>query len=276
MNLKNVGIIISSEYSRRVRKKSFLITTFLTPLLLGLCIVVPFLIMLADGGEVYKVKVVDESGLVIPYLKNSESIEYVIAQKGTDVAALTENLSEEGLYAVAVISSQDENGDVSVTTYSDEPLNIDVKGNLKGAAEDAVKDYKLGLYNIDDLESILKNVETKVRVNSMTLTESGDAKEDSVEMLRHFNDRTILLHMKDGKCMQQVADGGMVNGLLDMKVDLLPLGTGDLPIPELIRTMNDKIETVIVELDYSSVEMWSAIEQSYRYMTEKGLAQGNR
>jgi len=114
----------------------------------------------------------------------------------------------------------------------------------------------------------------KLQMDCFWSTNKG--KEDSVEMLRRFNARTILLHMKDGRCMQKVADGGMVNGLLDMKVDLLPLGTGDLPIPALIRTMNDKVETVIVELDYSSVEMWSAIEQSYRYMTENGLAQGNR
>ena len=33
---------------------------------------------------------------------------------------------------------------------------------------------------------------------------------------------------------------------------------------------------VIVELDYCTEEMFGALEKSYRYMTENGLAAGNK
>ena len=103
-------------------------------------------------------------------------------------------------------------------------------------------------------------------------------KENPVEMLRKFADRTVLLHMKDGICQQQKAEGetGYKNGLLDQPIELLPLGTGTLPIPELVKAAPQQVEAIIVELDYCSVEMWKALEQSYRYMTENGLAAGNR
>lgn len=100
--------------------------------------------------------------------------------------------------------------------------------------------------------------------------------EDPVEMLKKFADRTILLHMKDGICKQNAVNGGMVNGLLDMKIDLLPLGTGTLPIKDLIHAMPDTVETVIVELDYCDIDMTEAIAQSYKFMTENGLASGNK
>ena len=105
---------------------------------------------------------------------------------------------------------------------------------------------------------------------------TNKGKEDPVAILKKFADRTILLHMKDGVCKQETANGGMVNGLLDMKVDLLPLGTGTLPIKELVGAMPDQVETIIVELDYCNIDMTEAIAKSYKFMTENGLAAGNK
>ena len=66
MNWKKVGIVISHEYSTRVRKKSFILTTLLTPILMALLICVPALIMVFTGNEDQKVKVIDESGVIAP------------------------------------------------------------------------------------------------------------------------------------------------------------------------------------------------------------------
>ena len=96
--------------------------------------------------------------------------------------------------------------------------------------------------------------------------------EDPVAMLEEFAKDTILLHMKDGVCRQVVKNDGMKDGLLDMKIDLMPLGTGDLPIPALIAAAPEQARSVIVELDYCTEEMFGALEKSYRYMTSNGLA----
>ena len=100
--------------------------------------------------------------------------------------------------------------------------------------------------------------------------------EDPVEMLKLFARDTILLHMKDGTVKQKVDGKKMVNGILDREVNLLPLGTGELPIKQLIAAMPEQVETITVELDYCSIDMFTALEQSYRYMTENGLAAGNK
>ena len=70
----------------------------------------------------------------------------------------------------------------------------------------------------------------------------------------------------------------MKNGLLDMKIDLMPLGTGDLPIAELVRKAPASVKTIIVELDYvaEGFEMWDSIERSYQFMTSSGLTEGNK
>jgi sugar phosphate isomerase/epimerase len=97
--------------------------------------------------------------------------------------------------------------------------------------------------------------------------------EDPVEMLKPFVKDTILLHMKDGVCRQQATNAGMKDGLLDMKVDLLPLGSGDLPIKTLVETATES-KAMIVELDYcESMEMLKALEISYNYIVSNGIAQ---
>ena len=116
----------------------------------------------------------------------------------------------------------------------------------------------------------------KVKFQLDCFWSTNKGKEDPVAILKKFADRTILLHMKDGVCKQNAANGGMVNGLLDMKIDLLPLGTGTLPIKDLIAVMPEQVETVIVELDYCDIDMTEAIAQSYRFMTQNGLAAGNK
>ena len=101
-------------------------------------------------------------------------------------------------------------------------------------------------------------------------------KENAVDMLNIFKNDTILIHMKDGICRQNVDGDRMVNGILERRVELMPLGTGDLPIKQLVAATPAAVETIVVELDYCNIDMITAIEQSYKFMTQNGLARGNK
>lgn len=182
MNWKKVGIVISHEYTTRVRKKSFILTTLLTPLGMGLLICVPMLIMLFSGNEQQKVKVIDESGIVIPYLENSEHTTYVPGDPGETVDLLKGIFDDLDYYAIVGISPLDEKGEVSVISYSKEPLNMDLKTAINRAVNKAVENRKLMQYDIQNLDAILADVKTDIKLNAMTLTSDGDAKEDSVEI----------------------------------------------------------------------------------------------
>ena len=182
MNWKKVGIVISHEYTTRVRKKSFILTTLLTPIGMALLICVPMLIMLFSGNEQQKVKVIDQSGIVAPYLENSEHTTYVMGTEGETVDLLKDIFDELDYYAIVGISPLDEKGEVSVISYSKEPLNMDLKTSINRAVNKAVENRKLMQYDIQNLDEILADVKTDIKLNSMTLTNDGDAKEDSVEI----------------------------------------------------------------------------------------------
>ena len=48
MNLHMIGVVIRREYLNRVKKKSFLITTFVVPVLMAALCVVPMLLMMTS------------------------------------------------------------------------------------------------------------------------------------------------------------------------------------------------------------------------------------
>ena len=73
--MSKVGLIIKREYLSRVRKKTFILTTILTPLLfIGMIAAVTFITAKNIRNE--KIAVVDEQSLLKSNLKNSKSVSY--------------------------------------------------------------------------------------------------------------------------------------------------------------------------------------------------------
>lgn len=100
--------------------------------------------------------------------------------------------------------------------------------------------------------------------------------ENPAEMMKQFADRTVSVHLKDGSFTQPDSNTKMVNGFLDRKLVLQPLGTGEMDLPAIIAEIPETIDDIIVELDYCTIDMFEAIEMSYKYLTSNGFAVGNK
>ena len=68
MRFRNIGIVIRREYLNRVKKKSFLVTTFVVPILMAALVIVPMVLMMNTKEKTKVVAVVDRSGIVMPFL----------------------------------------------------------------------------------------------------------------------------------------------------------------------------------------------------------------
>ena len=76
MKIRNISIIISREYLTRVKKKSFLLTTFLVPVFFAAMCILPSVIMLMAKDKGKEIAVLDQSGIVKPYLADTKSVTY--------------------------------------------------------------------------------------------------------------------------------------------------------------------------------------------------------
>ena len=182
MKLRNIGIIISREYMTRVKKKSFLLTTFLVPVLFAAMCILPSIIMFMAKDDGKQVAVVDQSGLVMPYLEDSKAIDY--ADYSTEqVEDIKSRFEELGLDALVVISPLDSVAKtVQLTSYSTKPLSVEVKETIQDKVSQAIEDYRISLYDMGDLKQIMAEVATDISMTTYTLDESGEEKITSSEV----------------------------------------------------------------------------------------------
>ena len=182
MKLRNIGIIISREYLTRVKKKSFLITTFIVPVLFAAMCILPSVIMFMAKDTGKKVAVVDQSGIVMPYLTDTETIDYTDCSLMSVDSMKTEFKSLE-LDAIVVVSEIDPlTKSVSLSSYSDKPMSVDMKETIQSKVNEAVEDYRLSLYDVSDLKKIMAEVESDISMATFTLDESGEEKITSSEV----------------------------------------------------------------------------------------------
>ncbi|MBQ1655518.1 MAG: ABC transporter permease [Bacteroidales bacterium] len=176
MNLHTTGIIISREYLNKVKKKSFLITTFLVPILFAALCILPSLIMLGTKESSKNIAVVDNSGIVAPALENSETATYTLleGEAPEDVKLKLESL---GYDALLVISPLDETQKtVTADVYSNKPLGMDLNENINGKINSAVENYRIEQSGIANLEEVMKEVKANVKLHSYTLDAEGKEK----------------------------------------------------------------------------------------------------
>ena len=172
MNLKNIGIIIRREYLNRVKKKSFLITTFVVPILMAALCLVPMLLMMTSKEKVKTIGVVDRSEIVLPYLEDTDTIDYTDCS-AADPEALKATMAESGLDAVLVISALTEDNLVTADLTSKKPLGMEMVSSINRRVNDAVEDYRIQSYNIEGLSEILATVRPDIKLMSYTMDDEG-------------------------------------------------------------------------------------------------------
>lgn len=175
MNLRTIGVIINREYSTRVKKKTFLLTTFLVPVLLALCGVIMGVVMVNVKEKTKTVGVVDESGIVMPYLKNSEQISFQ-DMSSEPLDTVKARLADLGLDGVLSVSKIDEQKDLQASFTSVKPVGMGVTATMSRYIDDALEDYRIRSYDIDGLEEIVNSVKADVPIRTFVLDEKGGEK----------------------------------------------------------------------------------------------------
>ena len=175
MGKSKISVIIAREFSVRVKKKSFILTTILVPFFFAACMIVPGLIAtMSSGEEGLKVAVVDDSGIVVPFMEsNNEVIFEHVTDKSID--ELKNEFESLGVYAVAHVSQLDSNNNLSVSIFADKQVNIGVMSKIERFAEKAVEQKKLDMYNIPNLHAIIDDLYSGVKVNSYKLSQGEES-----------------------------------------------------------------------------------------------------
>ena len=182
MKMRNITTIIGREYLTRVKKKSFLLTTFIVPILFAALCILPSVIMFMAKDTGKKVAVVDQSGIVMSYLVDTDAVDYQ-DYSAEPADSMKANFEELGLDVLVIVSPLDTAAKtVSVSSYSPKPLSMELKEGVQSKVNDAVEDYRLALYDITDLKQIMEDVKANISMSTYTMDESGEEKITSSEV----------------------------------------------------------------------------------------------
>ncbi|WP_348715544.1 ABC transporter permease [uncultured Alistipes sp.] len=170
--MSNVLIIIQREFNERVRKKSFILTTVLVPLLLVAMMAVPTLLMLYTSSDTKEIAVIDESGLIMPALQSNEEIVYLPTGETLDEARA--NTDRFGVLWIGEDILRNSN---NVKLYTNSSSSMILEESIENQMSKAIEREKLKSYNIENLPEIMEAVKT-----SVTLQNFRNDKEEGTSM----------------------------------------------------------------------------------------------
>ncbi|MBQ4533356.1 MAG: ABC transporter permease [Alistipes sp.] len=172
--MNKIGIIITREFNERVRKKSFIITTILMPLLMIGLMVAPSLMMLFAKGEQKSLVVIDQSGIIAPQLEGDEEINFT----PMDVT-LDEARADSNIFGVLWIGSDVVDNPSNVKLYTNSSSSMSLESNLASQMEKIIERERLKRYDIENLEQIMQDVKVKVSFTTFRndLSEEGEDEE---------------------------------------------------------------------------------------------------
>ena len=174
--MRNIGIIIGREYRERVRKKSFIITTILMPLLMVGLYLAPTLIMRKGGTSLQHIIVIDDSpnSVVSSQLVSDSEVEFKTLNSGKIDDILVQNSDKRLCYGILHIGSEVLSNPSQVTLYLNTSASMLIEEKITNQLEEILTNEKINSFNIEGLKSIIES--STVSINRLhTIKNGGDS-----------------------------------------------------------------------------------------------------
>lgn len=171
-----LSLVIQREYFERVKRKSFIISTIVVPIVMIALMAAPALFMALGKDETKTVQVVDNTGMIANRLEGNDEIKFSTSFEPVD--SLRANEANE-----AILVIQDgaiENPRKGITLLTRSSLSMMTDEYISSQIEKAIEDVRLEAYQIDNIHEILDKVQadvnmTTVRIDRDTDTETSSA-----------------------------------------------------------------------------------------------------
>ncbi|WP_028297686.1 ABC transporter permease [Olivibacter sitiensis] len=170
--MHKIALIIQREYLSRVKKKSFLLTTFLVPLLfIGMYAVVIIMAMNSKAPQT-TVDVIDLSGQLAPKLENTSTITFRTLENGNidiEKRALQDKGAENQCLLIIpsdVLNTQ------KVELYNTGKQSVAVVSTIESKLNNAIRNILITESGID--VAVLDKIKADVSINSKEMTADGE------------------------------------------------------------------------------------------------------
>ena len=173
--MKHLKIIIEREYLNKIRNKSFIIMTFVSPLIVvAFALIIGFLTDVNSKSNAKDILILDESGLFGTTFTDTETIHYEYLKDKTLQEARAEVL-ETSKYGLLYIPKEET---AQKAFYSEESPSLSLVNELTGALEKTLFQYNLTQKGIDKAE--IDSARTKITLQMENFTGEKTSEFDNV------------------------------------------------------------------------------------------------
>ena len=179
--MNNTFLILKQEYLKRVKKKSFILLTILTPFLLAGVYGAVIYFSIKDDTEERSIAVYDESTLFLGQFDDSGTTKYTFIQK-EEYNDLKANLKGSDYYGLLYIPADVyTNNRAQLISEKQLPIELaeQIERKLSRFIENDKRQKIINESGIPDLDEKLAQTRTSVKLSTLKLSESGEAKESS-------------------------------------------------------------------------------------------------
>jgi ABC-2 type transport system permease protein len=174
--MKNILLVLQREYLVRVKKKSFIIMTFLTPFLfVGFYAAIIFI---AIGSKDTKtVEVLDESQLFANQFKETDELKFRYITMSLDSAKTGFKENKKGVDALVYIPENVLDNPKKVRIYAAKNVSLDLKSDIEKTIERQIENIKLTEAGIT--RKIIEDARVNVQSETISLNEEGEKSSSS-------------------------------------------------------------------------------------------------
>ena len=176
MNNK-IGLIVEREFAERVRKKSFIVSTLLTPLFMIAMMVLPSVMMFKGNSDTKNVVVIDNSPeqFVGKQLTSGKTVAFNLLPEGETLGkARMEHKSE---YGILVIGNDILDNPQNLQLILNDASSMSVEESIQNQIQGILRTERLKRYNLENMDQIL--ADANVRVNGLQTLKNNDQEDEN-------------------------------------------------------------------------------------------------
>ncbi|MET4081646.1 ABC-2 type transport system permease protein [Pedobacter sp. UYP30] len=174
--MSKISLIIQREYLSRVKKKSFIIMTFLTPLIFasfyGMIIYFSYT---GIKDKTDKIGVINQNKTLTEHLTSTNNLQFIYVDEPFET--LKKNIKKSGFDYILYLPNFDVNKPTGIQLIGIKQGGLSLNGNVEDAIAGLIRNYKLKQSGIS--QKTLDNLKSNISIDTKKIGEGGKEQSSS-------------------------------------------------------------------------------------------------
>ncbi len=175
--MSKISLIIAREYNQRVKKRTFILTTLLMPILMAALMIIPGVLMMMDNAPKREVVVIDPTGQIAPKMQSQEKLTITATTLPYEQALK----AHPETYGFLIITENTLENPTDLELYTRESATIDVENALKSQVRNVIYNHRIAQSGVEGLAQIVETLKPSMAMATFTIGESSAESTDSAQ-----------------------------------------------------------------------------------------------